>query len=289
VNLVAAANAEALEAWNGVLYDRFVTYRHLVVAGIAAHGDEAIRVEPPRQGDRILDIGCGFGDSTRQLAEAIGPESRALGVDVASRFVETARIEATAAGISNVRFEVADVEIAQFRERFDYAFARFGTMFFANPVAAFRNVRAALEPRSRFVCVVWRRKLDNPWLHVAEQIVKPLIDEPDETDEARCGPGPFSQANADTLSGQLLSAGFDEITFRRSDLPIRIGRDLDEAVAFNLAIGPAAEAVRLAGDDAAAIRPQLEERLRTALIRFQTNDGLSAASSTWIVTSRVPA
>jgi SAM-dependent methyltransferase len=288
VTLVAAANAEALEAWNGVLYDRFVAYRHLVVAGIAAHGDEAIRIEPPERSDRVLDIGCGFGDSTRQLAEIVGPEGRAVGVDVAPRFVATARAEARAAGVSNARFEVADVEVTEFAETFDYAFARFGTMFFANPVAAFRNVRRALEPGSRFVCVVWRRKLDNPWLHVAEQVVKPLVDEPEETDEARCGPGPFSQANADTLSGQLLSAGFGEITFRRSDLPIRLGSDLDEAVAFNLAIGPAAEAVRLAGDDAAAALPRLEELLRDALARFQTADGLKAASSTWIATSRVP-
>ena len=289
MTLVAAANAEALEAWNGVLYERFVAYRHLVVAGIAAHGDEAVRVEPPRPRDRVLDVGCGFGDSTRQLAEIVGPESFALGVDVAPRFVETARTEAAAVGVSNAHFEVADVEVAEFDERFDYAFARFGTMFFANPVAAFRNVWSALEPGSRFVCVVWRRKIDNPWVHVAEEIVKPLVDEPEETDEARCGPGPFSQANADTLSGQLLSAGFGEITFRRSDHPIRIGRDLDEAVAFNLAIGPAAEALRLAGDDAAGVRPQLEELLRDALARFQTHDGLRAASSSWIVTSRVPA
>ena len=288
MTIVAAANAEALEAWNGVLYDRFVAYRHLVVAGIAAHGDEAVRVEPPEQGDRVLDVGCGFGDSTRQLAEIVGPESLALGVDLAPRFVATARAEAAAAGVSNVRFEVADVEVTEFAETFDYAFARFGTMFFANPVAAFRNVLRALEPGSRFVCVVWRRKLDNPWLHVAEDVVKPLVHESEETDEARCGPGPFSQANADTLSDQLLSAGFGEITFRRSDLPIRLGRDLDEAVAFNLAIGPAAEAVRLAGDDAAAARPRLEELLRDALARFQTPNGLSAASSTWIVTSRVP-
>jgi SAM-dependent methyltransferase len=289
VTPVAAANAEALEAWNGVLYDRFVAYRHLVVAGIAEHGDEAIRVAPPEPGDRILDVGCGFGDSTRQLAEIVGPAGRALGVDVAPRFVETARLEAASAGVSNARFEVADVEVAAFSERFDYAFARFGTMFFANPVAAFKNVRRALEPGSRFVCVVWRRKLDNPWLNVAEEIVKPLVEAPEETDEARCGPGPFSQASADTLSGQLISAGFTEITFRRSDLPIRIGRDLDEAVAFNLAIGPAAEAVRLAGDHAAAVRPRLEALLHDALARFQTHDGLRASSSTWIVTSRVPA
>jgi SAM-dependent methyltransferase len=286
---VAAENAEAREAWNGVLFDRFVAYRHLIVAGIAPHGDVAIRTAPPRRGDRVLDVGCGFGDSTQQLAQIVGPESSALGVDVAPRFVETAREEAAAAEVANVRFEVADVEVTQFEETFDFAFARFGTMFFANPVAAFRNIRRALEPGGRFVCVVWRRKLDNPWMYVAEEVVKPLVEEPEETDEPRCGPGPFSQANADTLSAQLLSARFTEIELRRCDLPIRIGGDIDEAVAFNLALGPAAEAVRLAGEDAAEIRPRLEELLRQALAPFETPDGIVAGSSTWISSARVPA
>jgi len=285
---VAAENAEALEAWNGVLFDRFVEYRHLIIGGIALHGDEAIRVEPPATGDRVLDVGCGFGDTTQQLAKIVGSAGSALGVDVASRFIDAARNEATAAGIANARFDVADVEVTQFDDTFDYAFARFGTMFFANPVAALRNVCRALEPGGRFVCVVWRRKLDNPWMHVAEEVVKPLVPEPETTDEPRCGPGPFSQADADTLSGQLLSAGFAEIVLRRCDFGILIGRDLDEAVDFNLALGPAAEAVRLAGDDAKAIRPMLEEALRKALAQFETPDGLVARSSTWIVTARVP-
>jgi SAM-dependent methyltransferase len=288
VSQVAAENAEAREAWNGVLFDRFVAYRHLIVEGIAPHGDEAIRVEPPRAGDRVLDVGCGFGDSAQQLAHIVGPEGSVLGVDVAPRFIEASREEAAAAGVANVRFEVADVEVTQFAETFDYAFARFGTMFFANPVAALRNVCRALEPGGRFVCVVWRRKLDNPWMHVAEQVVTPLVDEPEETDEPRCGPGPFSQANADTLSGQLLLAGFTDIDLRRSDRPIRIGRTLEEAVSFNLALGPAAEAVRLAGDDAAAVRPRLEELLRGALAQFETPAGLLAGSSTWLVTARRP-
>ncbi|HEY5058788.1 MAG TPA: class I SAM-dependent methyltransferase [Gaiellaceae bacterium] len=287
MSLVAAENAEAREAWNGVLFDRFVAYRHLIVTGIAPHGDEAIRIEPPESGDRVLDVGCGFGDSTQQLAQIAGPERSSLGVDVAPRFVDAAREEAAAAGVANVRFEVADVEVTQFEEAFDYAFARFGTMFFANPVAAFRNVRRALVPGGRFVSVVWRRKLDNPWIHVAEEVVKPLVDEPEETDEPRCGPGPFSQANADTLSQQLKSAGFAEIELRRCDLPILIGRDLDEAVAFNLALGPAAEVVRLAGEDAEKIRPHIEEQLRRALAQFETPDGLVAGSSTWIVTARL--
>ena len=133
---------------------------------------------------------------------------------------------------------------------FDYAFSRMGIMFFGNPVVAMRNVRAALAPGGRLVAAVWRRKLDNPWLHRAEQVVDQYLEEPEETDEPTCGPGPFSMADADTVSEQLTLAGFEQISLRRCDLPIKIGNDLDHAVEFNMAIGPAGELIRLAGDEA---------------------------------------
>jgi SAM-dependent methyltransferase len=284
---VDSANEEALAAWDGVLFDRFVAFRHLVVAGLAPHGEEAMRIAPPAEGDRILDVGCGFGDSTVRLAELAGPRGSALGVDVAPRFVEAARAEAAEAGATRVSFDVCDVQATEFvAGSFDYAFSRFGTMFFANPVPALRNVRRALRPGGRLCIVVWRRKLDNPWVHRAETIVKPLLPEPEHTDEPRCGPGPFSMADADTTSQILTGAGFSEIALRRVDLPLRIGADLDEAIASNTALGPAAEAIRLAGEDAERIRPQIESLLRDGLAEFVTDDGVVAASSTWVVTAR---
>jgi len=123
-------------------------------------------------------------------------------------------------------------------------------------------------------------------MYRAEQVVKPLVEIPEETDEARCGPGPFSMANADTLSQMLLSAGFVDVAFERLDLPYKIGNTMEEAVEFNLALGPAAEAVRLAGDDGDAMRPRLANLLREALAEFETSDGLIANSSVWIVTAR---
>jgi SAM-dependent methyltransferase len=287
---VASANEEALAAWDGVLFDRFVAFRHLVVGGLAPHGEAAMRIAPPSTGDRILDVGCGFGDTTRRLAGLAGPQSSALGVDVAPRFVDVARAEAAAAGAANVRYEVCDVQAASFEPgTFDYAFSRFGTMFFANPVPALRNVRRALRPDGRLCMVTWRQKRDNPWVHRAETVVTPLLPEPEETDEPRCGPGPFSMADADTTSQILLGAGFADIALHRCDLPLRIGDDLDEAVAFNLALGPAAEAVRLAGDDADRIRPRLAALLRDALADFVGDDGaVVAASSTWVVTASTP-
>ncbi len=218
---VAPENAEALEAWNGVLFDRFVHFRDLIITGIAPHGDEAIRSYPPQLGDRVLDIGCGFGDATQQLALLVGQAGSALGVDVAPRFVEAAREEAAQAGVANVRFEVCDVQVAVFDDTFDYAFSRFGTMFFANPVPALRNVRRALAPGGELCIVVWRRKLDNAWMSRAESVVTPLVEIPEDTEEPRCGPGPFSMANADTTSQVLQSAGFEDVRLRRFDLPIR--------------------------------------------------------------------
>jgi SAM-dependent methyltransferase len=286
---VAVDNEEAIEAWSGVLFDRFLKYRHLIVEGLTPHGEEGLRHAPPREGERVLDIGCGFGDTTQRLAQLVGEHGTALGVDVAPRFIETAREEAERAGAANVGFRLADVQTMELEERFDYAFSRFGTMFFANPVAALRNVRRALDPGGRLCMVVWRRKLDNPWLHRAELVVDPLVERPEETDEPTCGPGPFSMANADTTSQIVLNAGFEDVALRRSDIPYRIGRDLDEAIEFNMSLGPAGEAIRLAGANAERIRPQLVAVLREALSEFAGPDGVVAGSSTWIVTARTAA
>lgn len=275
-------NAESQRAWDGVLFDRFLEFRHLIVA-LAQHGLAAMQLSPPPVGARVVDLGCGFGDSAQQLGELVGADGSVFGVDISPRFIELARSETTA---PNVAFDVLDIQAARFDETFDYAFSRFGTMFFASPVAALRNVRAALEPNGRLVMVVWRQREDNPWMYVAEQVVKPLIEIPEETDEARCGPGPFSMAGADTLSMQLQLAGFREVSFTRNDLPIKIGNDLDEAVEFNLALGPAAEAVRLAGDDGAALLPKLSALLRDVLAPFVTPEGVFGDSSVWIVTAR---
>jgi SAM-dependent methyltransferase len=279
---VLPENAEAQRAWDGVLFDRFLAFRHLIVA-LAQHGLAAMQLSPPPVGARVVDLGCGFGDSTQQLGELVGEQGSVLGVDISPRFIDLALTESAA---QNVRFEVMDVQAAPFGETFDYAFSRFGTMFFASPVAAMRNVRASLEPDGRLVSVVWRKREENPWMYVAEQVVKPLVEIPEETDEARCGPGPFSMASADTLSSQLQLAGFREVSCTRNDMPIKIGNDLDEAVEFNLALGPAAEAVRLAGDEGAALRPKLAALLHEALGPFETPEGVFAGSSAWIVTAR---
>ncbi len=281
---VAAANAESTEAWSGPLFDRFVHFRDTMTAGLGAHGEVALAAHPPVPGDRALDIGCGFGDSTQRLAELVG-DGTVVGVDVAEPFVEMAREEAAAAGIGNVDYRVGDVQIADLDGPYDYVFSRMGVMFFANPVQALRNVREAMRPGGRFCAVVWRRKLDNAWAWEAEQVVEKYLDHPEESDEPTCGPGPFSMADADTVTEQMRIAGFGSIELLRSDLPLRMGATLDDAVALTMAIGPAGEVLRLWGDRADEIRPTIAAEIRAALSQFETQDGVSAPSSTWVLSA----
>ena len=281
------ANAETTEAWDGPLFERWVKYRHVVVVGSATFGDEALRIHPPPVGGRVLDIGCGFGDTTQQLAALIGPGGSALGVDVSPRFIEAATAEA--AGVANVEFAVTDVQTAAFAERFDLAFSRFGTMFFANPVAALRNVRDSLVPGAPLVMVVWRAKVENEWLYRGQTITEQFVTKPETYDEPTCGPGPFSMGNADTVSGILVSAGFEDISLRRCDLPILIGRDLDDAVDMVMSIGPAGEILRLAGDSAAHLHEPVAVALRDGMAEWEGPEGVIAPASTWIVSAVAPA
>ncbi len=266
-----------------------MTYRETVAEGVGSHGERALEANPPSEGDRILDIGCGLGDTTVRLARMVGPGGHAHGVDVAERMIETAIEEAGGACLDNVSFATCDVETTQFDQTFDYAFSRMGTMFFANPVAALRAVREALAPGGLLNMVVWRRKLDNECMHRAELVVAEYLDEPEESDSPRCGPGPFSMANADTVTDVLRSAGYEGISLSRQDMPYKIGNDLEQAVAFNMALGPAAEVLRMWGDRVDEIRPKIADDLRDALSDFVVDGGaVVAPASTWAVTARTP-
>ena len=218
----------------------------------------------------------------------VQPEGEVVGVDASLRFIEAAMAEAHEAGAANARFAVVDVEAGGLEGGFDRTFSRFGTMFFANPVTALRNVREALVPGGELCMVVWRQKPDNPWIYEAELAVEQFLERREDSDEPTCGPGPFSMANADTTSGILVSAGYEDICLARCDTQMLIGRDLAEAIDYLMALGPAGEIIRLAGEDAERIRPKLVEAVRGALEPFDGPEGVHAQMSTWAVSARAP-
>jgi ubiquinone/menaquinone biosynthesis C-methylase UbiE len=281
-------NADAIEAWNTVLFDKFVLYRDILAAGLGIHGETAMDRAALHVGARVLDVGCGFGDTTQVLARRVGPTGEATGVDAAERFIAGAQSEANAAGIANAKFKVVDVQSGDLGGPYDVAYSRMGTMFFASPVAALRNVRKSLVSGGRLAMAVWRRKDDNPFLSVVESRVLELVTVPEETDQVTCGPGPFSMASTDVVSAQLLAAGFERPTFERFDGEIFIGKDLQAAIEFSLALGPAGEIMRLAGEAAEKRRPEIIAAIEDVIQPFVRPNGVWAMSSSWIVTARAP-
>ena len=282
------ANDEAIEAWNTVLFDKFLRFRKPMTTGLAIHGSAMLQRHPVKTGQRVLDIGCGFGDTTIDIAQRVGPTGSAVGVDAATRFIELATQEAKSHKAKNVEFRSGDVQTVDLGGSYDRAFSRFGTMFFANPVAALRNVRRSLVPGGLLTMVVWRSKVENPFLSEAEQRVLAIVPHPDKGDQVTCGPGPFSMASADVVSAQLLLAGFERPCFERHDADICVGYTIDEALELGMEIGPAGEILRLAGSEAERYRADVVRTLREMYTEYVTPDGVKAGSSSWIVSARAP-
>ena len=283
-------NDVVVKAWNTVLFDKFVRFKHLLIGGLANHSDELLSRRLFPAGARVLDVGCGFGDSTIRIAREVGPKGEAVGNDCADNFVEASVQDARAAGIANATFFCADAQTDDLRGPYDHAFARFGTMFFMSPGAALRNIRRALKPGGYFTQIVWRKREDNPWLHDAELCVRQIVPvvSHEDSGQVHCGPGPFSMSGPDMVSSMLKAAGYQGIRFERFDADICIGRDVEDAIEFAMALGPAGEIIRLAGEEGERLKPQVITALRATLSRYARPNGVWAPSSTWFVTSRNP-
>lgn len=283
----ALPQSEFVEFWNRILVPKFITWKHVLVDGLSRHSDAILPKLTVNPGEHVMDAGCGFGDTACMLAERVGSQGMVVGIDCCEQFLEFGREEAGKRGLNNVEFVLADLERYPVNGEFDLIFSRFGTMFFTNPVAALRKMRQALRPGGRMINIVWRCRADNPWLSAAQGVVLHHLPPPGDNAET-CGPGPFSMADQSVVTAQLRAAGFEDIGFERVDAEIRMGNDIDDAIGFQLALGPAGEVVREAGDLAeqkqVVIRADLTELLRPHL----RADGVWMDSSSWVITARNP-
>ncbi|MEV0720129.1 methyltransferase domain-containing protein [Asanoa sp. NPDC050611] len=224
-----------------------------------------------RPEDRVLDVGCGAGQSTR---DAAGVAAGVLGVDVSAPAVERAR--ASAQDLRNVRFEVADAQTHPFEPGgFDVAISRFGTMFFADPVAAFGNIGRALRPGGRLVMVVWQAADRNEWDVALRRALG--------VSAADDGPDPFSLADPARLEEILRAAGFADLALEDVHEPVFFGPDTAAALAWVNGFTCTSEACKRL-DPAAAARAQ--ERLHETLEARRTDDGIWFDARAWIVTAR---
>ena len=283
----AIVNNEFTAFWNDVLATKFERFRDILQRGLSYHSAMPFQKLRLAAGSKVLDVGCGWGDTALELARITGPTGSVLGLDCCDAFLQSGREDARTAGLDNVRFVEADVETYRFDHDFDFCFSRFGMMFFANPVAAMRNIRTALKPGGRLMFITWRSLADNPWFSLPKQVVLDFLPPPGENAQT-CGPGPFSMANPDVVTAQLKAAGFTDFGFERLDGPVKLGRSAEEAMQFQLALGPAGEIFREAGDLALRRQPEIEAALASAISRYEQGGEIVMASSSWTITATNP-
>lgn len=284
---IAERSSEYVTFWNNVLEPKFTRFRHILMGGMSLHSDRVIPSLGVKNGDRILDVGCGFGDTAMKLAGYVGPSGSVLGVDCCEAFLNHGRRNAEEAGIANVSFLEADAQSHSFAPEFDYCFSRFGTQFFENPVAGLRNIRSAIKPGGMMTMIVWRALAENPCMNLSKQVILDYLPAPGD-DGQSCGPGPFSMADEEMVSRQLESAGYCDIEFTPVDAPVMIGRTLEDAIAFQLAIGPAGEVFREAGKLAEERRAEITAALGRALAPYLTSEGVVMESGSWRIAARNP-
>jgi len=281
---IAGANADQAAYWNEQAGPTWAAMQEIMDWQLAPLGRAAIEALGPREGEHILDIGCGAGASSLELAWAIDPEGSVLGVDVSEPLLALARARADKAGYAQVRFELGDAQTYPFAPgRFNAVFSRFGVMFFADPVAAFGNIRRALRPGGRLAFVCWRAMADNPLMTLPMQAAAPLLDSPSGPPPDPYAPGPFAFADGDRVRRILADAGFGDIAVNAHDQ--RIGaRTLDDALQTALRVGPLGRALASQPEK----RDAAVSAVREALAKHAGPEGVLLPSATWIVTARSP-
>jgi len=277
-------NAEQIQYWNETSGPKWVAFHELIDAQILALGQRAMERARIAQGEHVLDVGCGCGSTTLELARRVGPTGSATGVDISSVMLEQARRAATQAGLKNAVFENADAQTHAFTpSRFDLVFSRFGVMFFAHPDVAFANLLKALRPGGRLAFITWQAVHLNPWMAVpmmaaAQHIQIPVPANPH-------APGPFAFADTERVRGILAAAGFTDLGFEELQDTVTVagGSDIDRTVQFLLQMGPTGAAVRAA---AAGALEAVTTAIREALQPYMTADGVRMEAAAWIVTGR---
>ena len=275
----ARLHAEQLEYWKGAGGERWVAQQALHEGMLTEFGRVVLDRAAARPGENAIDIGCGCGNTSAELAARVGANGHVLALDVSEPILSVAK--ARIASFPNARTLLADAATYNFEPgATDLLFSRFGVMFFGDPTAAFANLRAAMKPTGRLVFACWRSFAENMWMKAPYKAVLkhvPPMPSPDPDD-----PGPFSFADADRVTRILTGAGFRKPEFEKFDMMIDLGggQGIAAATAGALAIGPAARAL---ADQPEAVRRAAEEAIRQTLAPYEVGDRVELPAAIWIV------
>lgn len=275
------ANVEMAAAWDGAEGDHWAENADRYEATASRYWQSLLRAVPIGRDEAILDIGCGTGRSTRDVAR-VASSGSVLGVDLSARMLERARATASADGLGNVRFEQGDAQVHPFPDAaFDLAISAFGAMFFADPVAAFANIARSLRLRGRLALLAWRELQRNEWvaairdaLSLGRALPTPPVG----------APGPFGLADRQHTERILTDAGFVDVGFDEVNEPIRFGDDADDAFSFVATFGITRGLTQDLDD---ASRAAALDALHATLVEHESDDGVLFGGSAWLITALV--
>ena len=268
-------NQEQVDYWNGQAGETWVRAQQRLDNMLGGLSEVAINKANPKAEERVIDVGCGCGTTSLELAKR---GASVWGVDISAPML--AHAKARAEGLANVAFSQADAATQALTPDHDLIFSRFGVMFFADPVAAFTNLRSGLKPSGRLVFLCWQAPALNPWVSVGGRAIQPFLPEEDPIDPK--APGPFAFADAEYLQEILASAGYGNINIESLNQDIVVGKTLDDAMEFQGEVGPMARVLaELSGEQ----KDQAMQAARDALQPYVTPDGVILSAATWLVSA----
>jgi SAM-dependent methyltransferase len=281
--MTQAPNAEQIGLWNDAMGRTWAQLHARLDRQIAPIGQAAMQKAGFRPGDLVLDVGCGCGETTIEIAGRIAP-GRIVGLDASAMLLDEARAAAKAKGLGNASFVEGDGQTWSSPERFDVLFSRFGVMFFSDPEAAFANLRKALKSAGRLAFACWRKPEDNLWLALPMRSTAHLLPPLPPSDPQ--APGPFAFADETRLARILEGAGFADVAIEPLDM--RTGGDsLEESVHVSLRVGQLGGALRQLGASD-ELKRKVEATLHEALEPYVEDGVVKLPAAAWIVSGRNP-
>jgi SAM-dependent methyltransferase len=274
-----AGNDDQIAYWNGPTGEKWAKYQSEMDRNLADATAGLLKLAAPQPGERVLDVGCGAGETSWRIAEMVGPGGAVLAVDISQPLLAQARGRAHA---KNVRFEEADASVYPFKPDYDLIFSRFGVMFFDDPAAAFANIRKAAARKARLAFVCWRPVQENEWTMLPMAAAKPLLPEQPPADPN--APGPFAFADPQRVKTILTQAGFGDIRIEKLDGVMDLGPSAEHAGFQMTNLGPVSRALR---DESEETRAKVLTAVTAAFVQFQKpGQSIAPGIACWLVSAR---
>ncbi len=281
---MSEVNKNQKDFWSGKGGDIWVERQNAMDTMLSPLGEAALNKLNFNEEENVLDIGCGCGHTTLNIAKRIGPSGNVTGLDISEPMLKRAKESAVEMSITNTSFKCVDVQTEDLGDQiYSSAFSRFGVMFFEDSVAAFKNINKSLISGGYLSFVCWQSPAVNPWQSLFIQEVKKFLDLPSPPPRS---PGPFAFMESEYVSSILEESKFQDIKIEGHETEVNMfsGRSLSDSVKDYISINPVVTQMLKESSE-----NQIAEIVNSGIEAFSpyySEKGLIFPSATWLVTAR---